>query len=58
MGDMMGSDARVSGEICRGGRKPTASASPATPGKAGRAVAEVGGLRVPHPVDWTPDRSI
>ena len=42
---MMGSDARVSGENCRGGRKPTASASPATPGKAGRAVAEVGGLR-------------
>ena len=39
----MGSDARVNGEICRGGRKPTASASPATPGKAGRAVAEVGG---------------
>ena len=40
---MMGSDARVNGEICRGGRKPTASTSPATPGEAGRAVAEVGG---------------
>jgi len=40
---MMGSDARENGEICHDGEKPTASASPATPGKAGRVVAEVGG---------------
>ena len=42
---MTGSDARVNGEACRGGRKPTASTSPATPDKAGRAVAGVGGIR-------------
>lgn len=40
---MMRSDAWVSGEICDGGEKPTASPSPATPGKVERAVAEVGG---------------
>jgi hypothetical protein len=44
VGDMPGSDARVSGEICSGGEKPGGGTSPVTD-KAAGAGAEVGGLR-------------
>jgi hypothetical protein len=52
VGDMTGSDVKLSGDLSRGGEKPTGGASPSK-GKAERAAGEVGGIH--SSVDLMPD---